>query len=85
MKIVKMDKKWRIILPKNIRRSAALKQSQGFSLRLENDTIILKKIHDKKESANDMLMKDIMNPAVTDKKRIKYMDLEKLEEEAWLP
>ncbi|HLD48883.1 MAG TPA: hypothetical protein VJB11_00810 [archaeon] len=45
----------------------------------------MKKISDKKESVNVLLIKDITNPAIIGKKKIKRISLEKLEEESWLP
>lgn len=86
MPVVKIDKKWRIVLPKNIRKNIRLRQSQRLKLRVEKDSIVLKKLKDDKAvKEEDSFLKDIRNPIHVDPKKLKKIDLKKIEEEMWLP
>lgn len=86
MPIVKIDKKWRIVLPKGLRKSINLKPNQHLRLRGEKNSIVMTSMKQpEKIGKNDPLWNDIFeNPAHADPKKIKKLDLEKLEEEMWL-
>ena len=87
MPIVKIDKKWRIVLPKQLRKTVKLKQNQHLKLSLEKDSFVLRpmKTNESKVSSDPFLNDIIKNPAHVDPKKIKKIDLEKIEDEMWLP
>lgn len=87
MTIVKVDKKWRIVLPRRLRQKISLRKNQHLNLRFEKDFIILKTLkRQESRSERDPVLDDILkNPAHADPKKIKKIDLEKIEEEMWLP
>ncbi|MBI2579256.1 MAG: AbrB/MazE/SpoVT family DNA-binding domain-containing protein [Candidatus Aenigmarchaeota archaeon] len=83
---MKIDKKWRIVLPKQVRKNIRLKQSQRFRLQVDKDSIVLKKLKDDKAVKEvDPFLNDIRNPIHVDPKKLKKIDLKKIEEEMWLP
>ena len=87
MPVVIIDKKWRIVLPKQVRKSVRLKQSQRLRLKVEKDSIVLKKLSEGKgRNEKDPLWDDLFNnPLHVDPKKLKKIDLKKIEEEMWLP
>ncbi len=84
MTVVKIDGKGRITIPRQVRKAAHLRPNQSLNLRLAEDSIVLKRMHaEKSKFEEDPLFKDLRNPAHADPKRLKRLDLEKLEEELW--
>ncbi|MFA4820232.1 MAG: AbrB/MazE/SpoVT family DNA-binding domain-containing protein [Candidatus Aenigmatarchaeota archaeon] len=86
MTIVKIDKKWRIVLPKSLRKNVKLRQNQHLRLHVEKDTFVFRplKTSDSRNSKDPFLNDIINNPLHVNPKKIKKLDLEKLEEEMWL-
>ncbi len=83
-----LDKKGRVLIPKQFRKAAKISPFKPLILRLENsDHIILEREeHFRKHTKEtDPFMHDIHNPMHIDPKKIKKIDLEKLEDEMWYP
>ncbi len=86
MTIVKMDERGRILLPYEVRKSIRIHSDERLNLILEDDAIILKKIKNSKKSGKkDSLTTFLENPSHVDPKKLKKIDLEKIENEMWLP
>lgn len=85
MVIVKIDKKWRIVLPKSLRKNIKLKPNQHFRLSVEKNSFVIKPIKlGKNNVSKDPFLNDIINnPAHVDSKKIKRLPLKKLEDELW--
>lgn len=85
MPIVEIDKRGRMVIPKEIRRIADIKSKEKFFLRLENkEKLILEKVEKGSRSKKDPLIELINNPIHVSPERIKKIDLEEVEEELWL-
>lgn len=82
-----LDKKGRVVIPKQLRKAAQIDLFKPLILRIENsDHIILEREeHFKKHMEIDPFMQDIHNPAHVSPEKIKKIDLEKLEDEMWCP
>lgn len=86
MAVVKIDKKWRIVLPKQVRNRARLRRSQHLKLTVQKNSIVLKTLRVHENEKEDAFINDITkNAAHVDPKKLKKIDLKKIEEEMWLP
>ena len=86
MEIVRVDEKGRVQLTKKIRKELNLKPMEVLEASIKNSTISLKPFRIRKVShKEDPLEWLLKHPAHVEKGRLKKIDLEKLEEEAWTP
>lgn len=84
--IVELDEKGRVLIPKEFRKIIRVESGQPLNLLLQDhDAILLEKIERKVgRFEKDPLLKDILKkPAHVSPKKLKELDLEKLEEELW--
>lgn len=86
MTIVKIDDRGRILVPQTVREAIGIKSEENLNMILEDDIIILKKLKSSKRSGKkDSLKVFLDNPSHVDPKKLKRIDLEKIENEMWLP
>ncbi len=84
----RLDKKGRVLIPKQFRKAAQIGLFKPLILRIENnDHLILEReehfrTHDK---SADPFMAYIRKPHRADPEKFKKIDLEKIEDEMWLP
>lgn len=86
MSMVKIDERGRILIPQNVRNAVKLHSEDQFSLTLEDDKIVLKRIKTLKTAKKKDSLKELLdNPIHADPKKIKEADLDKIEDEMWSP
>ena len=82
MPIVEVDKRGRIVIPKELRKEISLKPKEAFLIKIsDKDTLILKKIEKKGRKPSSPIFG---KPLHVSPKKLKKIDLEKIEEEMWL-
>jgi len=86
MEIVRMDEKGRIQLTKKLREELELKPMEALEASVKDTTITIRPFKVRKISRRqDPLDWLLSHPAHVDKKKLKKINLEKLEDEAWTP
>lgn len=85
MQILKIDKKWRVMLPRRLRMQAGLPRSGHLEVQARPGTIIMRVVRPRRSTAGtDPVLRDLNNPLKA-KKHLSRRDLEKLKDEMWLP
>ncbi len=82
MRVIKLDGKGRLQIPKGLRESLKLKPKESVMVNIKDDSVIIKKI-DKKKPEEDVLVRDLLNPGHSRMKVTRKL-LEKLEHEMWV-
>jgi AbrB family looped-hinge helix DNA binding protein len=83
MRVVRVDERGRIILPKRLRERLPVKPGHNLIASFSNGTIVLQKL--KPASDKDSLLWDVQHPLHVNKRTLKKIDLDKIEDEMWLP
>jgi bifunctional DNA-binding transcriptional regulator/antitoxin component of YhaV-PrlF toxin-antitoxin module len=84
MRVLKVDKKWRVILPQSLRRQAGIGHASHLEARASRGVITMRVLTPKKRIEDDPLLRDLRNPLKA-KRRLSRKELEKLKDEMWLP
>ena len=86
MRIVKMDEKGRVHLTRGIREELRLRPHEVLEASVRDTTLTLKPFRKRKVSRKeDSLDWILRNPAHVSRKKLKEIDLEKIEDEMWMP
>ncbi len=86
MSVGTVDEKWRLQIPKEVRRVMRLTPRTTVDIRLSKNSLIIKPLR-KTTSRHkfDSLTWLLKHPAHADPVKVKAIDLEKIEEEMWSP
>lgn len=86
MPVGTVDEKWRVTIPKEARKSLRLVPRTLIDMKLKKDSLIivpLRRTVDRRKG--DSLTWLLNHPAHANPEKLKRVDLEKIEEEMWLP
>lgn len=85
--LVKIDKKGRVTLPKMLRNQARFKLNSRMRAEVRERSIVLKPLPDKSDfcTSGDSLLWLLRHPAHVDARKLKKIDLDKIEREMWYP
>ncbi|MBI4174801.1 MAG: hypothetical protein HY517_04085 [Candidatus Aenigmarchaeota archaeon] len=84
MRILKIDKKWRVILPRSLRRQAGIQNATHLEARASGGVITMKVLKASRIRDDDPLIRSLRKP-LRAKKKVSKADLERIENEMWLP
>lgn len=86
LSITTIDDKWRVTIPKEARRAMRLSRRVPVTVKLKKHSLVIQSLRKSlRRREKDSLEWLMMHPARADPKRIKKVDLEKVEDEMWLP
>lgn len=86
MSVGTVDEKWRLQIPKEIRKTMRLMPRTAVDIRLARNSLIIKPLRRKtKMQKSDSLTWLLKHPAHANPTKVKTVDLKKVEEEMWYP
>lgn len=81
-----IDEKWRLVVPKEIRKAIRISPRTPVNIKLSKDSFIVRPLHRRIGTRKgDSLTWLLQHPAHIRLKKLKKIDLEKIEEKMWLP
>lgn len=85
MEVVKIDKKWRVMLPKRLRARAGIPRNAHLEVRARPGTLVMNVIRPKKRPLESDPLIQLLRKPISVKKRVTREELERIEDEMWLP
>ncbi len=86
MAISTVDEKWRIVIPKEVRKAVRMHPRTVVDIRTRRNAIVITTLHKgAAQNRNDSLTWLVDHPIRVNRMKLKKIDLEKVEEEMWLP
>ncbi len=86
MKVETIDEKWRVTIPKEVRKKVNIFPKMPVGVTLERNRIIITPLLARADRRKaDSLTWLLEHPTRADPKKLKKIDLEKMEDEMWLP
>ncbi len=81
-----VDEKWRVTIPKEIRKAIHIAPRTPVDVKLVKNAVVIKPVKRRTRSGKDSLDWVISHPAsIRPKKLLTKEDLDKIEDEMWLP
>lgn len=86
IRVLKVDRKWRVILPQSLRRKAGVESASHLEARASHGVITMRVLTPARLAPeDDPLLKSLRNPLHAGKRRLSKAELEKIEDKMWLP
>lgn len=83
MSIGTIDEKWRLTIPKEARRSMKLSPKTPVDVKLRRNSLVIRPLRRPTRATDDSLLWLLSHPAKADPRKLKKLDLEKMEDEMW--
>lgn len=86
MAISTIDEKWRVVIPKEVRKAVHMHPRTAVDVRMRKNTVVITTLHKGvAQNRNDSLTWLLDHPIRMNPMKLKKIDLKKIEEEMWLP